>query len=66
MPAANSWSAPARCTPYAPRSPITELLKLVSAVSLAGEHEPGGETEADRLLALAIDGVRPRGDPRTE
>jgi AcrR family transcriptional regulator len=50
---------------------ITDLLKLVSAISLATEQEPGGEAEADRLLALALDGVHPQegpaigpGDPR--
>jgi AcrR family transcriptional regulator len=39
---------------------VIELLKLVSAISLAGEREPDGAAGADRLLALAIDGVRPR------
>jgi hypothetical protein len=42
---------------------ITDLLKLVSAISLAAEQEPDGAAEADRLLTLAIDGVRPRGVP---
>jgi AcrR family transcriptional regulator len=44
---------------------ITDLLKLVSAISLAAEQEPDGAAEADRLLALAIDGVHPRGAPAT-
>lgn len=34
------------------------LLKLVSAISLATEQEPDGPAEADRLLAIALDGVR--------
>ncbi|MEU4830924.1 helix-turn-helix domain-containing protein [Streptosporangium sp. NPDC023615] len=42
---------------------IVDLLKLVSAISLATEQEPGGAAEADRLLALAIDGVRPHEGP---
>nr|BAM98961.1 putative tetR-family transcriptional regulator [Streptosporangium amethystogenes] len=42
---------------------IVDLLKLVSAISLATEQEPGGAAEADRLLALAIDGVRPHEEP---
>jgi AcrR family transcriptional regulator len=42
-----------------PEIAITHLLKLVSAISLATEHEPDGPAEADRLLAIAIDGVRP-------
>ncbi|MCO5993803.1 TetR/AcrR family transcriptional regulator [Actinoallomurus rhizosphaericola] len=37
---------------------ITHLLKLVSAIALATEHEPDGPAEADRMLAIAIDGVR--------
>jgi AcrR family transcriptional regulator len=41
-----------------PEIAITHLLKLVSAISLATEHEPDGPAEADRLLAIAIDGVR--------
>lgn len=39
---------------------ITQLLKLVSAIALATEEEPDGPGEADRLLNLAIDGVRAR------
>lgn len=38
---------------------IDDLLALVNAISLAAEHGPGGAAEADRLLALAIDGIRP-------
>ena len=41
-----------------PEITITRLLKLVSAISLAAEHDPGGSAEADHLLAIAIDGVR--------
>lgn len=43
-----------------PEITITHLLKLVSAISLATEQEPDGPAEADRLLAIAIDGVRAR------
>ncbi|MER7582631.1 helix-turn-helix domain-containing protein [Kitasatospora sp. NPDC097691] len=39
---------------------ITQLLKLVSAIALATEADPDGPGEADRLLDLAIDGVRAR------
>ncbi|MFI9724130.1 TetR/AcrR family transcriptional regulator [Streptomyces sp. NPDC052396] len=39
---------------------ITQLLKLVSAIARATEEEPDGPAEAERLLALAIDGVRAR------
>jgi len=39
---------------------IGELLKLVSAIALATEREPDGAAEADRLLAIAIHGVRAR------
>ncbi|WP_231619246.1 TetR/AcrR family transcriptional regulator [Nonomuraea sp. SBT364] len=39
---------------------IVQLLKLVSAISLATEHDPDGPAEAERLLGIAIDGVRPR------
>lgn len=41
-----------------PEIAITHLLKLVSAISLATEHDHDGPAEADRLLAIAIDGVR--------
>jgi AcrR family transcriptional regulator len=37
---------------------ITDLLKIVAAISLAAEQEPDGATQADRLIALALDGVR--------
>ncbi|MBT2227776.1 TetR/AcrR family transcriptional regulator [Nonomuraea sp. NEAU-A123] len=44
---------------------IADLLKLVNAISLAVEGEPDGTAEADRLLALAIDGVcLPKGEPQ--
>jgi AcrR family transcriptional regulator len=42
-----------------PRVSIDDLLALVNAISLATEHAPGGTAEADRLLILAIDGIRP-------
>lgn len=41
-----------------PEIAVTHLLKLVSAISLATEQEPDGPAEADRLLAIAVDGVR--------
>jgi AcrR family transcriptional regulator len=44
---------------------ITDLLKLVSAISLAAEQETAGAAETDRLLTLALDGVRPHGAPAT-
>ncbi|MFF1867789.1 TetR/AcrR family transcriptional regulator [Kitasatospora herbaricolor] len=43
-----------------PEVTTTDLLKLVSAVALATEREPDGPAEADRLLTLAVDGVRTR------
>ncbi|MFE3717200.1 TetR/AcrR family transcriptional regulator [Streptomyces cyaneofuscatus] len=39
---------------------ITQLLKLVGAIALATEQDTDGLTEADLLLAIAIDGVRAR------
>ncbi|WTQ62150.1 TetR/AcrR family transcriptional regulator [Streptomyces sp. NBC_00158] len=39
---------------------ITQLLKLVGAIALATERETDGPAEADRLLSIAIDGVRTR------
>lgn len=41
-----------------PEIAITHLLKLVSAIALATEQDTDGPTEADRLLAIAIEGVR--------
>jgi AcrR family transcriptional regulator len=41
-----------------PEITVAPLLKLVSAISLAVEHEPDGPAEAERLLTLAIDGIR--------
>lgn len=40
---------------------IGDLIALVNAISLATEHSPDTD-EADRLLDVAIDGIRPRGD----
>jgi AcrR family transcriptional regulator len=42
-----------------PEVAVADLLKLVSAISLATEGEPEGRAETDRLLELAIDGIRP-------
>lgn len=41
---------------------ITDLLKLVNAICLAVEQEPDGVAQADRLLTLALTGVRPAGE----
>ncbi|MFI6602434.1 TetR/AcrR family transcriptional regulator [Nonomuraea sp. NPDC050536] len=38
---------------------IRDLLTLANAISLAVEQEPDGVAQADRLLGLALDGVRP-------
>ncbi|MFD9407019.1 TetR/AcrR family transcriptional regulator [Streptomyces sp. NPDC059989] len=43
-----------------PEITITQLLKLVGAIALATEQDVDGPAEADLLLAIAIDGVRPR------
>ncbi|MEU8401062.1 helix-turn-helix domain-containing protein [Nonomuraea sp. NPDC048892] len=40
---------------------ITDLLTLVNAICLAVEHEPDGAAQADRLLTLALTGIRPAG-----
>lgn len=42
---------------------IRDLLKLVNAISLAVEQEPDGAAQADRLLNLALTGVRPAREP---
>ncbi|ROO84884.1 TetR family transcriptional regulator [Actinocorallia herbida] len=41
-----------------PEIPIDRLLKLVGAISQATEQDPDAPAEADRLLAIAIDGIR--------
>lgn len=43
-----------------PEITTPQMLKLVGAICLATEHEPDGLAEADRLLKIAIDGVRAR------
>ncbi|WP_308294060.1 helix-turn-helix domain-containing protein [Streptomyces sp. UNOC14_S4] len=43
-----------------PDATITQLLKLIGAIASATEGDPDGPAEADRLLDLAIDGVRAR------
>lgn len=46
---------------------ITDLLTLVSAISLVIEQDAGGTAKADRLLTLAIDGISsPAGKPGQE
>ncbi|WP_431896898.1 TetR/AcrR family transcriptional regulator [Nonomuraea sp. bgisy101] len=42
---------------------IADLLTLVNAIALATEQEPDGAAQADRLLDLALNGVRPRPTP---
>jgi AcrR family transcriptional regulator len=37
---------------------VADLLKLGHAIALAAEHAPGGPDQADRLLALVMDGLR--------
>ncbi|MEV0310088.1 TetR/AcrR family transcriptional regulator [Nonomuraea fuscirosea] len=44
-----------------PEVSITDLLTLVNAICLAVEHDPDGTTHADRLLTLALTGIRPEG-----
>jgi AcrR family transcriptional regulator len=41
---------------------VNDLLKLGHAIALAAEHAPDGPGQADRLLALVMDGLR-RGGP---
>ncbi|MFI5953716.1 TetR/AcrR family transcriptional regulator [Cryptosporangium sp. NPDC051539] len=38
---------------------IVDLLTIVNAVSLATENLPDAATEADRLTAVALEGIRP-------
>jgi AcrR family transcriptional regulator len=40
---------------------VTDLLKLGHAIALAAEHAPDGSEQADRMLALVMDGLR-RGE----
>nr|BFE86984.1 TetR/AcrR family transcriptional regulator [Planobispora longispora] len=42
---------------------IADLLTLVSAISQATEGGPDGSAQADRLLGLALNGVRPGPEP---
>jgi AcrR family transcriptional regulator len=37
---------------------VADLLKLGHAIALAAEHAPDGPDQADRLLALVMDGLR--------
>ncbi|MEV4001646.1 helix-turn-helix domain-containing protein [Actinomadura sp. NPDC049753] len=43
-----------------PEITALQLLKLVGAISLASERDADGPSEADHLLAIAIEGVRRR------
>ncbi|GAA3162482.1 TetR/AcrR family transcriptional regulator [Nonomuraea salmonea] len=49
-----------RANAVRPDVSITDLLTLVNAICLAVEHEPDGQAQADRLLTLALTGVRPQ------
>lgn len=40
---------------------ITDVLTLANAIALATEGTPAGDTQADRLLALVLDGLIPPG-----
>jgi AcrR family transcriptional regulator len=40
---------------------VTDVLKLGHAIALATEHAPDGPDQADRLLALVMDGLRGGG-----
>jgi AcrR family transcriptional regulator len=40
---------------------VADLLMLVNAISLATERDADGAAEAERLLALTVEGIRPRG-----
>ncbi|WP_248958415.1 TetR/AcrR family transcriptional regulator [Sphaerisporangium perillae] len=46
-----------------PEIAVADLLKLVNAICLATEGRPDATAEADRLLTLAVQGVRPAGTP---
>jgi AcrR family transcriptional regulator len=39
-----------------------DLIKLASAIGMAGERSPEGSVLSDRLLLLSVDGLRSRGD----
>jgi AcrR family transcriptional regulator len=40
--------------------PLSDLLKMVGAFAAAGETSPEGSALSERLLVLAMDGLRPR------
>jgi Transcriptional regulator SbtR-like, C-terminal domain len=40
------------------RADVADVLKLGHAIALAAEHAPDGPDQADRLLALVMDGLR--------
>jgi AcrR family transcriptional regulator len=40
--------------------PLDDVLKMAKAFALAGETSPEGSVLAERLLVLAMDGLRPR------
>jgi AcrR family transcriptional regulator len=43
-----------------PEVPLADLLKMAKAFALAAETSPEGPALAERLLALSMDGLRPR------
>jgi AcrR family transcriptional regulator len=45
-----------------PDVPIRDLMQLTNAIALAAEQSPGDPELADRLLSLAVRGLRPRTD----
>ncbi|MFG1946203.1 TetR/AcrR family transcriptional regulator [Nonomuraea sp. NPDC048826] len=51
-----------RANAVRPDVSIMDLFTLVNAICLAVEHEPDGADQADRLLILALTGVRPAGE----
>jgi hypothetical protein len=44
---------------------IDDMLTLVNPISLVTEHHPQSEREANRLLNLALDGIRPAHATKT-
>jgi AcrR family transcriptional regulator len=43
-----------------PDADAGDVIRLVHAVNIATQHAPGGPGQADRMLALILDGLRPR------
>ncbi|MCX5204609.1 TetR/AcrR family transcriptional regulator [Streptomyces sp. NBC_00237] len=49
-----------------PDVPIRDLMQLTNAIALAAEQSPGDPELADRLLSLAVRGLRPRTEGTPE